>query len=502
MNIGIDLGTSNTIVAYESEGEIHYLEYPDSDDLSGKRPAYVLPSEVFIPESGDEDNAICVGGGADEARLNRKGTMVTSPKSSIGTTEKIYDESNESYTSKEIVQMMMTKIYKSLREVFPEETVFRATVAIPVTFNTNEIKDMLEAVQKMYEERGEGICLSDIKTVHEPIAAYLACKDYEEKDLCAAENVLVIDMGGGTLDISEVQRVYSAHNGKSQIDAKRIGGDRRLGGDNFDRILGELITERINMGRVSDHVEYQSNYEETIRICSRLLKEKLQYKRDETEKANVKIDFGDAIDSTVEISRKEYYEAAVALIEQVKKEIDDAKRKSGKIYDSVLVVGGMSAEPFLKEYVYEVFGEEKTIILNPSDENFYGIVAKGAAIINGNTDLTVINRTLYSIGIKEANGTVDTIFEADTELNNLEVVREYEPAESNRYSITLPIVEFDREGTIIAELLAITIDNIPQGKIEDQTISVHFRINEERNIEVNAYAKADTTKECKCTIVF
>lgn len=508
MNIGIDFGTSNTIVAYEYEGEIQYLEYPDSAHLSGRQ--YVLPSEVFIPDWEDEDNAVYVGGYAEKEFQNRKGKIVTSPKSSIGSTEVLYDEDGEIYISKDIVKMVMDKIYQRLKEVFPDETIFQAIVAIPVTFNTNEIKELLEAVQEMYNKKGEGICLSEIKTVHEPIAAYLACKDYEEKDLCNAKTIMVIDMGGGTLDISEVKRVYSG--GKSAVTAKRLGGKRKLGGDNFDKVVAQLITEKINMSRGGDHVEMEAAYLEKIERYSRVFKEKLQYKREKSDKERVNLNlfFTKNQDQFIEISREEYYEKADDLIKQVTEEIDRALRISDETYERVLVVGGMSAEPFLQEYVREKFGKEKTIILNPSDENFYGIVAKGAAIINGNTDLTVCNRMLYSIGIKEADGRIDTIFEANTELNKLEVIREYEPAQNNCYSIRLPVVEFekkdgaaeDKKYTIITELLTITIDNIPQGKKEDQIIIVKFRIDDDRSIKVNAYVKSVTEKKCECKIVF
>lgn len=477
MNIGIDLGTSNTVVAYECEGEIHYLEYDDLRELSERRSAYVKPSKVFRSAGDDEDDAI-----------------------RVGTSEKIYDKDGEWYTSRGIINGMMEEIYKSLVKVFPNEIEFRATVAIPMSFSMRETQNILEAVQYENEEEGKCICLSDVKMIYEPIAAYLACMD-EVEELREAKRILVIDMGGGTLDICDVHRAYSYADEKSKVIARRIGGDRRLGGDTFDTVLARLITDRINDSYIMERLEKRQNYKTTIMKCSRTLKEKLQYKDDAAEEEKFDICFGEDT-YHVQISRKHYYAEAEVEINKVQEAINDAKRTLGESCDKILVVGGMSAEPFLQEYVKEKFGKEKTIILDQSEENFYGIVAKGAAIINGNTNLAVRNTILYAIGVKRANGDIDIIFEADKELNDQPVKREYIPAEGNRYSIQFPVVECNKNNTIMRELLRITIDNIPQGEIEDQAIIVEFKINQERNLEVKAHAKADESKKCNCTIVF
>ncbi len=335
-DIGIDLGTTNSVLAFLRGG-------PELINIRGKQ---LLPSAVAL----DEGEWV-IGYGAKSLAASIPESVVTSPKRSMGTDKK-YSLGGKTYTPVDMSAMILAEIKKHA-EQFLGEPVDSAIVTIPAHFNQQQVED----TKKAAEQAG----LKVAKLLAEPVAAAATYGSGGD------ETILVFDLGGGTLDCTVVE----------MFDNQIVGldGDNWLGGDDFDnRIVDRMCLELKNQGLDA----YQ---DEAIRRKMKIKAENYKINLSETNSTQVEFSHtanGKPYAIDFRLTRKEYNSLIADLVDRA---IDKAKHAVAKAelqlsdIDVVLLVGGSTLTPYVQERLEQEFGKKPSVRVDPMLA-----VALGAAV--------------------------------------------------------------------------------------------------------------------------
>jgi len=335
-DIGIDLGTTNSVLAFLRGG-------PELINIRGKQ---LLPSAVALDE-GDW----VIGYGAKSLAASLPENVVISPKRSMGTDKK-YELGGKTYTPVDMSAMILAEIKKHA-EQFLGEPVDSAIVTIPAHFNHQQVED----TKKAAEQAG----LKVAKLLAEPVAAAATYGSGTD------ETILVFDMGGGTLDCTVVEMFDNQIAG--------LDGDNWLGGDDFDnRIVDRMCQELKNQG-------LDAFQDENIRRKMKIKAE--TYKINLSDTNGTQVEFSHTVAGKTyaidfRLTRKEYN----SLIEDlVTRAVDKAKHAVKKAdlevedIDVVLLVGGSTLTPYVQERLEQEFGKKPSVKVDPMLA-----VALGAAV--------------------------------------------------------------------------------------------------------------------------
>ncbi|MDR0221972.1 MAG: Hsp70 family protein [Oscillospiraceae bacterium] len=483
MNVGIDLGTANTAVAYISgEGSLELL------DMKG---GFLLPSCVYAAQ-----NTVITG----EDALRRGGVnpenFVSSAKTRMGRPEKSYVAGALALNPTDVARLVLEAALRRLREVFPEEKEFNAFITVPASFESGQRAETRKALV------AAGFKIGDNCVIDEPVAAAIA---YGPR--LGGGRVLVIDFGGGTLDVSlvEIDRMGSTTD-PSRVKVLKSGGDRGLGGDDFDKAIAGAVYRHIR-DESPAHTDLsfpsrsQLKYAKKVEALSREAKESLSadgifaaniYDHDFFEDGSFELDF--------DITYEEYAALASDLINRVKGAVmspfGGEYRPDGT--DKVLLVGGMAGERFLREFAAETFGGDKVVL--PPDRMY--LVAKGAAICNSDLPVQVSNKSFTSIGALCVNekGEDDIFYfiKAGEDVDpGRKVSRLFKTGRDFATAMVVEIAEFvseEKKTVSRLELSGLTPDFA-----ENQTVRITFSVSEDKYISVSA-EEVSTGREISCNI--
>lgn len=518
MNVGLDFGTTNTVLTYEEDGEIKYLTFDDQDDTYENLEDYLLPSAVYIKLAYSNeiiDEHIYVGKKAFANRFSNKGKYVSSVKRKIGSNEsnRIYIsvkcdgvEKEETYSASEIAQMIIEKAFLQLCKLFSDETEFKIMLTIPVKYPQsyttemlaiiNRVNNYINGVREENKLQPVHFIADSAHTLQEPIAAVVACQHY----LVNANNIMVIDLGGGTLDVAVVSIIGKD---RRKLNICLENGLENCGGNEFDDEIAEMIKRKVE--NAGYRVENGACYEK-IRIEARKVKEKFQNSNNDTVEFSLnRISANNMWNETLLITYEEYFEQINELRSKVTKVIHDVIYGIGndiKI-DKVLLVGGMAQERFLYDYlISEMHYDMKDIIIpDRYDGKMQGLVSRGATIANREDgNLFIANSIVSTIGVLLEDKRYYTVFEPYTQIKHMEKCIEFV---CDKYCQHMEIQlieffgEFDRDRYTTLEKVTI---RIPTNAVA--IVCVEFSITKEHKIKVVAYPKNHRTEEYDCEITF
>jgi molecular chaperone DnaK len=354
---GIDLGTSNSLIAYKENEQVIICKNREAESL--------IPSVVsFIDEE-----AYVVGKKAKDLLESNPETTIFSSKRFIGRSKKEIDLNNtqvpykfnphslteleiqvynKTYSIPEISARILLEL-KKMATLQSGEEVEKVVITVPAFFNDNQ----RTATQFAAKLAG----LQAIKIINEPTAAALAYGLQEKK----SAHILVYDLGGGTFDVS----VLKLHEGIFEVLSTH--GDTMLGGNDIDNLLSDYISAQCNADSKDKHIT------EHLRFLAEECKKKLSFE----EAVLIQVNLGKTT-SSIKISRDTFNMLIKDLIQQtmksVKTALRDAKLKVEDI-DDVVLVGGSSRIPLIHSQLEAIFGKKPHMELNPDE-----VVAHGAAI--------------------------------------------------------------------------------------------------------------------------
>lgn len=399
MRIGIDLGTTNTVVSYIDDNGIWKVLQFRQCGRDGE-PAF-LPSCIAV-----RDGNILVGQPALLHAVEHPDEFLGDTKYDISDPDKRYNVGGLSLDPVKSAELVLREVYRELQRQFPQEQHFNAFVTVPARLG-NEGRQATKSALRAAGFETANECLTD-----EPIAAAIAYSTRLDQDRL----VLVVDIGGGTFDLSLMKTsIIGSAVHPDRLEPVAWDSDLHLGGNDVDDLLVRLMTKKFRKdggpdlyappGTVFPRVE-ETRAAAFIRAQTFQLKAQL-YAPGATMASVYVPDLLDGVSLDFLITREEYMQEMRGLTQRFSECLQGVFSTSEYVpanVDHVLVVGGMAHEICLAELLDVMFGKENVII--PEDSMY--LISKGAAVCNSNQHLHIENKAYSSIGLLR-NGRKDVV---------------------------------------------------------------------------------------------
>lgn len=468
--IGIDLGTTNSVVAVMEGGKPTVIA-----NAEGSR---TTPSIVGFSKTGER----LVGQLAKRQAILNPDKTIASIKRHMGDDYKVNIDGKD-YTPQEISAMILRKLADDASSYLGEK-VTSAVITVPAYFN--------DAQRQATKDAGKIAGLDVLRIVNEPTAAALAYGLEKEK----SEKVLVFDLGGGTFDVSILEIGDGVH------EVLSTSGDTHLGGDDFDQKIMDWICD-----------EFQK--QEGIDL--RNDKQAMQRVKEAAEKA--KIELSSVLETSISLpfitadangpkhlelslTRAKFEDLSRDLLNRCKVPVETALKDAGVTKDDineVVLVGGSSRIPAVQQLVKEYTGKEPNQSVNPDE-----VVAVGAAIQAGVLagevkDIVLLDVTPLTLGIETLGGVMTPLVPRNTTIP-VSKSQVFSTAENNQTAVDIHVLQGERPMAKDNKSLGMfRLDGIPPAMRGLPQIEVTFDIDANGIVNVSAKDKA-TNKEQKITI--
>ena len=467
--VGIDLGTTNSVVAVLEGGEPSVIA-----NAEGNR---TTPSIVAF--KGEET---LVGELAKRQAITNPDNTIRSIKRHIGTNWKETFEGKE-YTPQEISARILQKL-KTDAESYLGEDVTEAVITVPAYFN--------DAERQATKEAGRIAGLNVLRIINEPTAASLAYGLENSED----QKILVFDLGGGTFDVSVLEI------SEGVFEVKSTSGDSKLGGDDWDQRVMDWLIEKF---KSSTGIDISNDKMAIQRIKEGAEKAKIELSS--TSETEINLPFITANDSGPQhllekLSRSEFEKITADLVERTKSPVENALSDAGLNYsdiDHVILVGGSTRMPAVQAIVKSLTGKDPHKGVNPDE-----VVASGAAIqagvLKGDVkDVLLLDVTPLTLGVETKGGIMTKMIERNTTIPTKRS-ETFTTAEDNQTQVEIHVLQGEREMASGNKSLGkFTLTDIPAARQGTPQIEVTFDIDANGIVNVNA-KDLGTGKEQAITI--
>ncbi len=469
--IGIDLGTTNSVVAV--------MEGGDPVIITSSEGGRTTPSVVSFQANGDR----LVGQVAKRQAITNPDRTIASAKRQMGSSKK-YDIDGKSYTPQEISAMVLGKL-KADAEAYLGEKVTKAVITVPAYFNDSQ--------RQATKDAGRIAGLEVLRIINEPTAASLA---YGLDKTDEAHKILVFDLGGGTFDVSILDL------GDGVFEVLSTNGNTKLGGDDFDDRVMNYIADDF---KKNNGIDLRQDKMALQRLKEAAEKAKVELSSSNSTTINLPFITADAtgpkhIDMT--LTRAKFNELTddlvKATVEPMRKSLSDAKLTMNDI-DKVILVGGSTRIPAVVDAIKEFTGKEPSKGVN-ADE----VVALGAAIqagvLTGEVkDILLLDVTPLTLGLETYGGVATPIIERNTTIPTKKS-QIFTTAADGQTSVEVHVVQGERQMAPDNKTLGrFTLSGIASARRGIPQIEVTFDIDANGIVEVTAMDKA-TNKKANITI--
>ncbi len=485
--IGIDLGTTNSVVAVMEGGDVTVIANQEGSRLTPSVVAFTAKGETLVGDPAKRQAVTnpagtiysvkrFMGRRHDEVRGEEK---MVPYKITGGTADFVKVHVNgKDYTPPEISALILRKL-KEAAESYLGHKVRKAVITVPAYFNDSQ--------RQATKDAGQIAGLEVARIINEPTAAALAYGLDKKKN----EKIAVFDLGGGTFDIS----ILDVADGVFEVLS--TNGDTHLGGDDWDEALINHIADEFKKEQGIDLRKDQMALQR-LKEAAEKAKKDLSFQ----SQADINLPFITADASgpkhmTMAITRSQFERLTDNLFERcrgpVLKALEDSKLKTSEL-DEVVMVGGSTRMPRVQQIVIEIFGKDPHKGVNPDEVVAVGAAIQGAVLTGDVKDLLLLDVTPLSLGLETKGGVFTKLVERNTTIPT-EKKETFTTAEDNQSAVTIKVYQGERPMAADNRPLGdFNLEGIPPARMGVPQIEVAFNIDANGILNVTARDKG-TGKE-------
>jgi molecular chaperone DnaK len=492
--IGIDLGTTNSVVSVMEGGDPTVISTAEGGRLCPSVVAFTKGGERLVGQTAkrqavvNSENTIYsikrfMGRRYDEVEEERKMIsyeVIEGPSDDVRVRIPV---NNKEYTPQEISAMILAKL-KTDAEAYLGEPVSKAVITVPAYFNDSQ--------RQATKDAGKIAGLEVMRIINEPTAAALAYGLDKKEN----ETILVFDLGGGTFDVSLLDV------GDGVVEVKATNGDTHLGGDDWDQRIVNWVADEF---KKDQGIDLRGDRQALQRL--REVAEKAKVELSSVTETEINLPFISADASgpkhlQMKLTRSQFDQMTEDLVDRIRGPFDAVLKDAGisaSDVDEVVLVGGATRMPMVQELVRSLTGKEPHKGVNPDEVVSVGAAIQAGVLAGEVKDVLLLDVTPLSLGIETLGGVMTTLIERNTTIP-IKKSEIFSTAEDNQTAVDVHVLQGERP--MAADNMTLgrfRLDGIPPAPRGVPQIEVTFDIDANGIINVTAQDKA-TGKEQKVTI--
>ncbi len=498
--IGIDLGTTNSVVAVMEGTEPKVVPNAEGNRLTPSVVAFTEKGEVLVGEPARRQAvtnptrtvySVKRFMGRRHSEVQSEEKMVPySVEGSPGDYVKI-KVGDQEYTPQEISAKTLRKL-KEAAESYLGHKVNKAVITVPAYFNDSQ--------RQATKDAGQIAGLEVARIINEPTAAALAYGLERKKD----EKIVVFDLGGGTFDVSvlEVADAGDDSNQSKVFQVVSTSGDTHLGGDDFDDQLIHYVADEFKRDHGIDLRQDAMALQRLQEACEKAKKELSSVPQTDINLPFITADASGPKHLQVTISRSKFEELIDPLVDRCRKPVmqalQDAKMSPSDI-DEIVLVGGSTRVPKVREMVKEIFGKDPHQGVNPDEVVAVGAAIQGSVLAGDRKDVLLLDVTPLTLGIETEGGIMTSLVDRNTTIP-VEKKNVFSTAADSQTAVTVRVFQGERKMAANNRLLGeFNLEDIPPAPRGVPQIEVKFDIDQNGILNVSA-RDLGTSKEATVRI--
>lgn len=485
--IGIDLGTTNSVVAVMEGSEVKVIPNAEGNRLTPSVVAFNDKSETIVGDPARRQAVVNPRRTIYSVKrfMGRRHSEVESEEKIVpyqvvgGANEYVKVQiGDQQFTPQEISAKVLRKL-KEAAESYLGHRVSKAVITVPAYFN--------DAQRQATKDAGQIAGLEVARIINEPTAAALAYGLDKSKD----QKIVVFDLGGGTFDVSvlEVAHNTDGEGGGKIFEVISTNGDTHLGGDDFDQALLNHVATIFQRDNGIDLRKDPMSLQRLQEACEKAKKELSSLPQTDINLPFITADATGPKHLLVTITRSTFEGLVDPLIDRCRQPVlqalQDAKLRPAEI-DEVVLVGGSTRVPKVRELVKGIFGKEPHQGVNPDEVVAVGAAIQGSVLSGERKDVLLLDVTPLTLGIETEGGILTALIERNTTIP-VEKKQTFSTASDNQTAVTVSVFQGERKmaihNRVLGQFNLEGIDAAPRGVPQ---IEVKFDIDQNGILNVSA----------------